>query len=82
LSRSLSRGFGGAGILVNVVMPGLIATEHNRRSMPVEVLQQVASLTPTGRLATVDEVARIVAFLASPANGSITGTTIRVSGGL
>jgi 3-oxoacyl-[acyl-carrier protein] reductase len=82
LSRNLCRGFGAAGILVNVVLPGLIATEHNRRFMPAEVFQQVASLTPTGRLATEDEVARCVAFLASPANGSISGTTVRVSGGL
>jgi 3-oxoacyl-[acyl-carrier protein] reductase len=46
------------------------------------VLAQVAELTPTGRLATEDEIARVAVFLASAANGSVTGTTVRVSGGL
>jgi len=81
LSRSLAWGLGTAGMLTNVVVPGLVPTERNRRFMP-PVLAQVAELTPTGRLATEDEIARVAVFLASAANGSVTGTTVRVSGGL
>jgi len=81
-ARSLARGLGRDGILANVVMPGLVATERNRREVPASVLEQWASMTPTGRLATEDDVARVVAFLASDANRSATGCALRVSGGL
>jgi 3-oxoacyl-[acyl-carrier protein] reductase len=81
LARSLASGLGRAGILTNVVMPGLIATERNRRLVPAPVLDQWAAQTPTGRLATEDEVAGVVAFLASAANGSVNGAAVKVSGG-
>ena len=81
-ARSLARGLGRDGILANVVMPGFIATERNRREVPAAVLEQWASMTPTGRLATEKDVARVVTFLASDANGSATGCALRVSGGL
>ena len=81
-ARSLARGLGRDGILANVVMPGLVATERNLREVPAAVLEQWASMTPTGRLATEEDVARVVAFLASDANGSATGCVLRVSGGM
>ena len=82
LARSLARSAGGAGILTNVVMPGLIATQRHRQTIPAAALEQIAAATPIKRLATEAEVARVVVFLASEANGSVTGTAIRVSGGL
>jgi 3-oxoacyl-[acyl-carrier protein] reductase len=82
LARSLARGVGPAGILVNVVMPGLIATERHRQSIPAVVLEGVAAQTPIRRLATEDDIARVVAFLASNANGAVTGSELRVSGGM
>jgi NAD(P)-dependent dehydrogenase (short-subunit alcohol dehydrogenase family) len=82
LNRSLARGLGRAGILSNVVMPGFVMTERNRQFVPPAAFEQWAGMTPTGRLATVDEVAAIVTFLASAANGSVTGAAVRVSGGL
>jgi 3-oxoacyl-[acyl-carrier protein] reductase len=82
LTRSLARGLGRAGILTNVVMPGFIATERHQQAVPAAVIEHLASLTPTGRLATEDEVARLVVFLAAPANGSVTGAAVRVGGGL
>jgi len=63
-------------------MPGFIPTERIRRLVPAAVLEQWASMTPIGRLATEEEVARVVVFMASAANGSATGTALRVSGGL
>jgi NAD(P)-dependent dehydrogenase (short-subunit alcohol dehydrogenase family) len=82
LGRSLARGVGPAGILVNVVMPGLIATERHRQNIPAFVLEGVATQTPIRRLATEEDVARVVTFLASEANGAVTGSEVRVSGGM
>jgi 3-oxoacyl-[acyl-carrier protein] reductase len=81
LARSLASGLGRAGILTNVVMPGFIATERIRRLVPATVPEQWAAHTPTGRLATEDEVASVVAFLASAVNGSVNGASVKVSGG-
>jgi NAD(P)-dependent dehydrogenase (short-subunit alcohol dehydrogenase family) len=82
LNRSLARGLGRAGILSNVVMPGFIATESQRRAVAAAVIEHLASVTLTGRLATEDEVALIVVFLAAPINRSVTGAAVRVGGGL
>ena len=82
LGRSRARGAGPAGILINVVLPGLIATERHRMTIPAPVLEGVATQTPIRRLATEEDVARVVAFLASAANGAVTGGEVRVSGGM
>jgi 3-oxoacyl-[acyl-carrier protein] reductase len=82
LNRSLARGLGRAGILSNVVMPGFVATERNRRFVPQVAFDQWAAGTPTGRLATAAEVAAVVSFLVSAANGSVTGSALRVMGGM
>jgi 3-oxoacyl-[acyl-carrier protein] reductase len=81
LSRSVAQGLGRAGILSNVVLPGFLVTERNRQFVPPPVFEQWAAATPIGRLATVEEVAAAVIFLASSANGSITGAALPVSGG-
>jgi NAD(P)-dependent dehydrogenase (short-subunit alcohol dehydrogenase family) len=82
LARSLAASAGPAGILCNVVMPGLIPTARHRQTIPQSVLDQIAGQTPTRRLATEEDVARVVAFLASAANRSVTGVEVRVCGGL
>jgi 3-oxoacyl-[acyl-carrier protein] reductase len=82
LTRSLSQSAGPAGVLVNVVMPGLVATPKHRETIAPEILAHMASQTPTRRLSTEEDVARLVAFLASPANGNTTGAEVPVAGGL
>ncbi len=81
LARSLSAGVASSGILVNVVEPGLVPTEKNKLWMP-DALDVVAGITPTRRLATPFDVALVVTFLASAANGNVAGAALRVNGGL
>jgi NAD(P)-dependent dehydrogenase (short-subunit alcohol dehydrogenase family) len=81
LSRSLAGSAGPAGILTNIVMPGLIPTARHRRIIPAAALAGWAAETPTRRLATEQDVAAATVFLASAANGSTTGTEVRVDGG-
>ncbi len=69
------------GITVNVIAPGYIATEMVA-AMPKEVLEtKVLPLIPVGRLGTVEEIARCVAFLAAEDAGFITGACLDANGG-
>ena len=68
------------GITANAVLPGFVATE-NVRSMPSAILERVTAAQPTGRLGEPEEVAALVAYLASPAAGYVTGQAIAIDGG-
>jgi 3-oxoacyl-[acyl-carrier protein] reductase len=78
-AQSLSREVGKRGITVNNVEPGPIDTELNPASGEWAVPQK--AVTALDRYGTVDEVAAVVAFLASPESSYITGSSLTVDGG-
>lgn len=81
LSATLARELGPLSILSNIVMPGFTLTEKARNWMLEERIMQMAEQTPTNRLATPEDIARLVVFLGSPINTHINGEEIRVAGG-
>jgi len=79
LTQGLSREVGARGITVNNVQPGPIDTELNPASGDWATPQVAA--TALGRYGTVEEVAALVAFIASPEASYITGANLTVDGG-
>ncbi|HUZ16770.1 MAG TPA: SDR family oxidoreductase [Spirochaetia bacterium] len=79
--KALAREVGPLGITVNAVAPGMVDTELSAR-MPPEVRGRVAGMTPLGRIATPDDVAGVIGFLASDASAFMTGTYLPVNGGI
>ena len=69
-------------IRVNSVYPGWTDTPGERKFFTDESLKQAAKGLPWGRLATADEIARAILFLADPASDYINGTVLHVDGGL
>ena len=80
-ARSLARELGSRSITVNVVAPGPVDTDMTR-ALGEEKLQAFSALVPLGRIATTDEIAGVITFLASPDAAYITGAVIPVDGGL
>jgi 3-oxoacyl-[acyl-carrier protein] reductase len=81
MTKTLAREFGRKGITVNCVAPGFIATEMVA-AMPENVLENMKSKVPIGRLGEPKEVANSYAFLASDEAAYINGATISVDGGM
>jgi 3-oxoacyl-(acyl-carrier-protein) reductase len=80
-ARSLAREIGGRGVTVNVVSPGFVTTDMTdalTEARRAEILEQV----PLKRMASAEEVAALIAFLASDEAGYITGAVVPVDGGL
>ena len=79
--KVLAKECGRDGITVNAVAPGMVDTDLSSQ-MPPQVRQQITAMTPLGRIATPEDIAQVIAFLASDASGFMTGTYVPVSGGL
>jgi 3-oxoacyl-[acyl-carrier protein] reductase len=92
LAKSLSVELAPEGILINTLGPGYISTKRSAyinevraqaQGVPVEeIRRQVEGQIPLGRYGTPEEFAKVAAFLASPANGYVTGQAILVDGGM
>ncbi|MEY4078683.1 MAG: hypothetical protein RIS80_452 [Actinomycetota bacterium] len=81
MARSLTRELGGRGITANVVAPGFIDTDMTS-VLPEETIEQYKKNIPAGRFAQPEEVAKVVAWLASDDASYISGAVIPVDGGL
>jgi NAD(P)-dependent dehydrogenase (short-subunit alcohol dehydrogenase family) len=81
MGRSLARELGSRNITANVVLPGFVQTDMTA-VLSEERRAEIKAQVPLGRLATADELAGVVTFLASDAAGYITGAVIPVDGGL
>ena len=80
-TKSLARELGPRGVRVNAVAPGYVVTDMTAE-LPENMKEQILNSTPLGRLASPEEIASVIAFLASPAAAYITGAVIPVDGGL
>jgi 3-oxoacyl-[acyl-carrier protein] reductase len=78
---SIAKEYGPRGITANAVAPGYIESDMTK-SLPPEVSSKMVEQIPAGRLGTPEDVAALVAFLASPAASYINGQVIRIDGGM
>ena len=80
-ARSMARELGSRSITVNVVAPGPVATDMTA-ALGEDRLKELTSAVPLNRMATPEEIAGVVAFLAGDDGAYITGAVIPVDGGL
>ncbi|MBX9465680.1 MAG: acetoacetyl-CoA reductase [Aquamicrobium sp.] len=80
-TKALAQEGARAGITVNAICPGYIATEMVKAIDEKVLNERIIPQIPVGRLGAPEEIARIVAFLASDDAGFITGSTISANGG-
>ncbi|MDY7103071.1 MAG: SDR family NAD(P)-dependent oxidoreductase [Actinomycetota bacterium] len=82
LTRIAASELGAHGITVNATCPGYVLTEMGADTRDPGQVEAWSAQSPLGRLASVDDVASVVAFLASDRAGYLTGQAINVTGGM
>ena len=80
LGQSMARALGPHGIFVTTVAPGYVATDMATPYLDGPGGDAIRAQSPLGRVATPEEVARVVVFLATPGTESLTGAVVDVNG--
>lgn len=80
-TMATAKELGSRGITCNAVAPGFIETDMTAE-LPQEMKDQAIKTAPLGRLGTPEDIASVVAFLASDSAAYVTGQTLTVDGGL
>ncbi len=80
-TKALAQEGARAGITVNAICPGYIATDMVKAVDPTVLKERIIPQIPVGRLGEPEEIARCVVFLASDESGFITGSTLSANGG-
>ncbi len=82
MTKGLAKEYASQGIRVNAVSPGVIDTPYHETFTTPETMQNLRNSIPMGREGRPDEVASVIAFLASDAASYLCGETIEINGGL
>ncbi len=80
-TKAMAKEYGGKNIAVNAVAPGYVPTDLTN-ILPQDIKDGIIKLTALGRMGTPEEIANVVAFLASDEASYITGQVVAVDGGL
>lgn len=81
-AKGVARDLGGRNITANVIQPGVMPTDMAADVLGEGVPEALLNLHPIRRIATLEEVANLVCYLAGPQGGYITGEVINLAGGL
>ncbi|KAF9494818.1 NAD-P-binding protein [Pleurotus eryngii] len=81
ISRVLAKDLGARGLTVNTISPGPVDTTLFRAGKPEHIIKMIASQNPNNRLGQPEDIAPVVAFVASPAAQWVNGQNIRINGG-
>lgn len=82
MTKGLAKEFGSQGIQINSVSPGVIDTPFHETFSTPEAMKNFVNIIPIGRVGKSEEVAKVIAFLASDAASYLCGETIDVNGGM
>ena len=82
MAKTLARTGATIGIRVNAVAPGIVDTELLSSTHGAAGIAELRMRVPLGTLASVEDVAEAVLYLAGPASGHVTGTVLDVNGGM
>jgi 3-oxoacyl-[acyl-carrier protein] reductase len=80
-AKYIAKEYGPRGITANVVSPSMVETELSTM-IPAEHRQRLVAMTPLGRIAQPEDIARVIAFFASDDSGFMAGVYAPVNGGL
>ena len=81
-TKGLAKELAPFNIRVNAVSPGVIDTPYHEQFSTPEMMKNYVNAIPLGRVGKADEVAKVIAFLASDAASYIAGETIEINGGM